>query len=174
MLEIIIFVILSIILIFIFRSSILDFKSYSFTRFFAFEFILALLLMNARTWFVRPFAINQIISWLLLMGSLILVINGFSVLRIFGKSKGHLENTTTLVQEGAYRHIRHPLYSSLLILGWGAFFKQPSLMGVLFGVGLSICLFFTAKREEHENLLKFGEKYLEYMKDTKMFIPFLY
>jgi protein-S-isoprenylcysteine O-methyltransferase Ste14 len=33
--------------------------------------------------------------------------------------------------------------------------------------------YFTARIEEHEMIVKFGEEYKTYIKDTKMFIPFI-
>ncbi|MGB9072376.1 MAG: isoprenylcysteine carboxylmethyltransferase family protein [Terriglobales bacterium] len=84
-----------------------------------------------------------------------------------------IEATTTLVTVGAYRYIRHPLYASLLCLGWGAFFKHVTLFGFLLVVTLSAFLTATAKVEEAENLRKFGDSYAAYMKKTKMFVPFL-
>ncbi|MCK7540462.1 MAG: hypothetical protein MZV63_61010 [Marinilabiliales bacterium] len=35
------------------------------------------------------------------------------------------EKTTELVTSGIYRYIRHPMYSSLLLLAWGIWLKQP-------------------------------------------------
>ena len=171
--EIILFAIFSVLLLIIFRSSIKDYRSYGFFRFFAFEFIFALLLLNARSWFVQPLSVHQIISWLLLVSSLVGVISGFTALSNFGQPRDRLENTTVLVSVGIYRFIRHPLYASLLLFGWGAFFKQPSFLGAGLGMGLSICLYITAKREETENLEKFGDEYRAYMEDTNLFIPFI-
>lgn len=36
-----------------------------------------------------------------------------------------------------------------------------------------IALFFTAKIEEKEMIERFGDQYADYMKETKMFIPYL-
>jgi protein-S-isoprenylcysteine O-methyltransferase Ste14 len=111
---------------------------------------------------------------LLLIASLILAVHGFHLLRIIGRPEGEIEDTTTLVMLGAYKYVRHPLYASLLLLGWGAFFKDPSLpAGVLI---LATCAFLTAtaRVEEAENLDKFGADYAAYMKTTRMFIPFLF
>ena len=69
---------------------------------------------------------------------------------------------------GAYRYIRHPLYASLVCLGWGAFFKDVTLLGFLLVVAMSAFLTATAKVEEAENLRKFGDSYAAYMKKTKM------
>lgn len=148
--------------------------SHGFFRFFAFESILALILLNVEHWFRDPFSALQILSWLLLLSSLILAAHGFYLLRMIGRPEGGIENTTTLVMRGAYRYIRHPLYASLLLLGWGAFFKHLSLLGVILVLATSAFLVATAKVEEAENLHKFGSDYARYMKTTKMFLPFLF
>ena len=75
---------------------------------------------------------------------------------------------------GAYRYIRHPLYSSIFFMGGGVFFKDPSLLGIILVLAISAFITATAKVEEQENLRKFGTDYAEYMKKTKMFIPFFF
>ena len=35
------------------------------------------------------------------------------------------EKTTELVTSGIFKYIRHPLYSSLIFLTWGIYFKHP-------------------------------------------------
>jgi protein-S-isoprenylcysteine O-methyltransferase Ste14 len=84
-----------------------------------------------------------------------------------------IEKTTKLVTIGIYGYIRHPLYSSLLFLTWGVFFKNPTPAGVSLAMVSSIFLFVTAKIEEVENLAYFGKVYRKYMEKTKMFIPFI-
>jgi protein-S-isoprenylcysteine O-methyltransferase Ste14 len=84
------------------------------------------------------------------------------------------EKTTTLVTVGAYRYIRHPLYSSLLSLTWGVFFKSPFWLGGILALLASCFLVATAKMEESENIRFFGAPYQAYMKQTKMFVPFLF
>ncbi len=49
--KIIAFVVLSLVLVFISRSSLRAPRSHGFYRFFAWEFILALFLLNANVWF---------------------------------------------------------------------------------------------------------------------------
>ncbi len=149
-------------------------RAHGFYRFFAFESILALILLNIGRWFHDPFSVQQLISWPLLCGSLFLAIHGFYLLRIIGKPTGNFENTTALVKIGAYQYIRHPLYSSLLFLGWGAFFKSVTLASAALVMSISVFLFATAKTEEAENLAKFGEEYARYRRTTKMFVPFLF
>ena len=142
-------------------------------RFFAFESILVLCLLNWRFWFVDPFSWHQVISWLLLCGSVIPAVDGFRLLRAVGKPDGQFENTTRLVRVGSFKYIRHPLYTSLVILGLGIFFKTLSWAGgvcAMIDVAAIVC---TARREEKEMLARFGEEYTSYAAETKMFIPYV-
>jgi protein-S-isoprenylcysteine O-methyltransferase Ste14 len=173
MLKIIAFAIVSAAIIFVSWPSLRSLQSYGFYRFFAFEAILLLFLLNVGHWFYDPLAVHQIISWGLLAGSLFLAVHGFHLLRVVGRPKDQIEQTTVLVRQGAYKYIRHPLYSSLLLLGWGMFFKAPSFLGGALVAVITVSLTATAKTEEAENLQMFGDEYGVYMKTTKMFIPFL-
>jgi protein-S-isoprenylcysteine O-methyltransferase Ste14 len=157
-------------------------RSHGFYRFFAWEAILALILLNLEDWFFTPLASHQIISWLMLTVSAYFVIVGVRLLRLVGQpDKGRqdedligIEKTTQLVNVGLYKYIRHPLYSSLLFLGWGVFFKSPSWSELGLVLGASAFLYITAKIEEGENLAYFGPAYREYIAQTRMFIPFIY
>lgn len=180
--KVIVFIVASIGIAWVSQASLRNFRSHGFYRFFAFESILAFILLNLDYWFYAPFSIPQIISWLLLIISLFLVIHGVQLLRVVGKPDSKrsdlsligIEKTTELVTVGAYRYIRHPLYSSLLFLAWGVFFKRPSWVGVSLAVITTFFLTMTAKMEEAENIRFFGVAYQSYMKQTKMFIPFLF
>lgn len=142
-------------------------------RFFSFESIVILVLLNWRFWFFDPFSWNQIISWTMLVGSIPLAVEGFRLLRIVGKPQGQFENTTKLVTVGVYRYIRHPLYASLIFVGLGVFFKQISwLGGVLALVNLG-AIIATAKTEEKEMVRSFGSEYEDYVRQTKMFLPYI-
>jgi protein-S-isoprenylcysteine O-methyltransferase Ste14 len=163
-------------------ASLCDFRSHGFYRFFAWEAILTSILLNLDYWFYKPFSMHQIIAWLLLLVSLFLVIQGVQLLRMVGKPDSKrddpsllgMEKTTELVKVGAYRYIRHPLYSSLLFLAWGVFFKNLSWVGGFLTVISTFALTMTARMEETENLHFFGLAYQDYMKQTKMFVPFLF
>ena len=176
MLKLIIFAIASVIIVWVSWAplQVRDRRSHGFFRFFAWESILALILLNVEYWFTEPFSMPQFISWLLLCASLFLVAHGIHLLRVIGKPRGQFENTTTLVKLGAYRFIRHPLYSSLLLLTWGVFFKHLSLLGSVLALVATAFLVATARIEEMENMNKFGGEYAAYMKTTKMFIPFVF
>ena len=88
-------------------------------RFFAFESVFILLLMNYRVWFNNPFGALQIISWILLIYSAYVVIDGYILLKRMGKPDNNFENTSVLVKTGIYGYIRHPLYLSIFLFGTG-------------------------------------------------------
>ena len=171
MLKIGIFILLSI-LLYVFTVIKRPYR-YRFPRFFAFESIIGLVLLNTDNWFRNPFSFCQIVSWFFLVSSFCLALHGFRILRAAGIPKDDIEETTRLVTIGAYRYIRHPLYCSLLLGGVGAFLKEPSYLGLLLFLILAGFVFWTGKVEEDESLKKSDEQYCVYMETTKMFIPFL-
>jgi len=171
--RLIIFVIGTLGIIFVSLHSAVKLRSYGFIRFFAFESIFALVLYSAERWFHDPFSVLQVVSWILLIASVVIASSGFYMLRKFGKPSKEVDDTSLLVTRGIYKYIRHPLYSSLILLAWGAFLKDISLVSfalVLVATGLSVVM---AKVEEKGNIRKFGDDYSRYTEATKMFIPFI-
>ena len=148
--------------------------SHGYYRFFTFEAILILILLNLAYWFLAPFSLRQIVSWVFLAVSLGLAVHGFYLLRKVGKPEGGFEDTTRLVTCGAYKYIRHPLYSSLLLFSLGAFLKHPDLTGLALLIAIAAFLTATARAEEAENLHHFGAEYSKYQENTKMFIPLIW
>lgn len=141
----------------------------------------SLILLNIEFWFYEPFSINQIISWLLLIFSIIILIYGVVSLRqgISSNSREDdtlfgIEKTTKLVTTKAYRYIRHPIYSSILFGSWGLFFKHISWIGFVLVMITSLFVYLTAKKEESENLEYFGDDYYKYCQNTKRLIPFIF
>ncbi len=149
-------------------------RSHGFPRFFAFELILVLAVLNAAWWFKDPFSALQLVSWAALIGSAALVVAGARLLRRFGQPETHIETTTRLVTVGLYRYIRHPLYASLVLLDMGALLKHVSLESVALALAALAFLVATARLEERESLAKFGPQYAEYMKRSRMFIPYIF
>ena len=78
------------------------------------------------------------------------------------------------METGLYRYIRHPMYSSLLFLAWGAFLKHITPLTSMLILAVSGFLTACARVEERENIRFFGSVYDEYMQRTGMFIPRLF
>ena len=76
MIRVIIFAIVSAFFVFISRKSLLSARSHGFFRFFAWESILALVLLNVLQWFANLFSPLQLISWVCLFISLFLALHG--------------------------------------------------------------------------------------------------
>ena len=156
--------------------------SHGFFRFFALEGILVLILINFPYWHQDILSPKQMLSWALFSASIFFVIRGYLQLRIQGGNRSAdinpenlaFENTGKIITDGIYRHIRHPMYSSLLLLTWGALLKHITVSWSLIALATSIFLITTAKKEERENNLYFGEPYEKYMRKSKMFIPYLF
>lgn len=183
MFELIGFVVGSAALVYLSRRPLRVPRSHGFYRFFAAEFDLALILLNLDHWFVEPFAPRQIASWLLLAVSIALVVHGAYLLKVVGKPDSGrsdevplagIEKTTALVAVGAYKYIRHPIYSSGFYGTWGVFFKDPSWLGIIFALAATAFWVAAAKVEEAECIRYFGSPYRAYVKRTKMFVPFLF
>jgi len=155
------------------RLSIREKRFHGIYRFFVFEGILGLILLNYPYWFNKPFSLPQIISWIVLIGAIPLSLGGYYSLKMIGEPRGNFENTSKLVMQGIYKYIRHPMYASLTLLLLGIFLKHVSVINTfIFSVSI-IFLFATAKKEEKEMIQKFGDEYTLYLKKTKMFIPFI-
>lgn len=175
------FVVLSAPILWVSRRSLPHPMSHGFSRFFAFEAILGLMVLNIPYWFSNPLGGRQLASWLLLSLSIVFGVWGVVFLRRFGDFRPTVEasptfeweNTERLVTTGIYHYIRHPMYSSLLFLAWGALLKSVTTYALLLCAAASLALAATAKTEEAENVRRFGDEYRDYMKVTRRFVPFL-
>lgn len=78
-----------------------------------------------------------------------------------------------LVESGAYRLIRHPIYSGLVLgaIGWGLF--TGSIVAIA-TTGLLFLLFEAKSRLEETWLLAMHPEYRAYQRRTKRLIPWVY
>lgn len=182
MIRVILFALGTLALLLFSRRAIRNPGAHGFYRFFAFETILALILINQPFWFKEPFSPIHCLSWILLFTSLFFIIHALTILKKKGgyadradTPENHsFENTAHLVKTGLYRYVRHPMYSSLLFLALGAFLKEVNLLTVTLALLATILLFATGKCEEKENRRFFGPVYAEYMQRSRMFIPWIF
>lgn len=162
------------IILFSWYVSLREKRYHGIPRFFAFEGLLLLCLLNAPVWFKDPLSIPQIISWLLFIASVYYVFTAVFLYFRHAKPGRNFENSSKLVTTGLYHYVRHPMYGSLLFLGWGIFLKLINWQSFIIILIISVALFITCKVEEKEMLKKFGHDYKAYVTRTKMFIPYLY
>lgn len=175
------FALFSGVLTYLSRKPLLNKTAHGFTRFFAWEAILALLVLHAPVWHKDMFSPMQWLSWLLLGTSVFLAISGVRALKKEGQTNANrqdealyqFEKTERLVTTHVYGFIRHPMYAALIFLAWGAYLKDISVLSTLLVLSASVLMWLTAKRDEAECLAYFGEAYSSYMKTSKRFIPFV-
>jgi protein-S-isoprenylcysteine O-methyltransferase Ste14 len=80
-----------------------------------------------------------------------------------------------LVCGGPYALVRHPMYTSFLLMGLGqAFLLSNWAMGLVGLIGFAILFFLRVDKEERMMLEVFGQRYRDYMERTKRIIPYLY
>ena len=171
--KIVIFLIIALLIFLTFRPALRSVTSHGFYVFFAFESLLALLFFNIGFWAVNVLSWYQILSWIFLVSSAFIAISGFYNLKKYGKPDDEWENTTVLINRGIFRYIRHPLYSSLILLVLGILLKRVTLLTIVL---CSICILFlitASLMEERENLVKFGDAYTNYKRTTIRYIPFI-
>jgi protein-S-isoprenylcysteine O-methyltransferase Ste14 len=160
--------------VFTWRFSVRAGRYHGLARFFAFESLLGLFLLNRLFWFRRPFSPSQLLSWVFLGLSLGLAAAGGRQLVRHGRPEGQIENTTRLVTTGLYRLIRHPLYASLLSLGLGIWLKRmDAATSALMAIDAAAVVV-TALMEEREMKARFGADYVAYMRTSRRFVPFLF
>ena len=82
-----------------------------------------------------------------------------------------LKEDAELITRGPYAYVRHPIYGGVLLAMLGS-----ALVSVWWGAVLvlfGIYFIWSAKTEENIMTAQFPQLYADYMKRTKMFIPFL-
>lgn len=176
------FVIVSSVVLYISRHAITRPRSHGFYRFFAVECIFGLIWINLPVWGDAPLlSPGQLLAQILLVTSAWLPLHAARRLMRLGQPDRAradetllgFERTTQLVTTGAFRYIRHPMYTALLCLAWGVFLQRLSWLGLLLVLASTALIFATALREEKECLAHFGDAYRHYMRRTRRFVPFL-
>ena len=118
-------------------------------------------------WFF-VFGIVFMISGIILRQLSIVVLGRFFSPTL-GTQKGQ-----SVVSNSPYRYIRHPSYSGmyLILLGIGLVFQSwVSFLVILVICGLSIG--YRIEAEEKMLISSLGVEYIDYMKKTKMIIPYI-
>lgn len=173
MIKSVIFAGVNILLFLKFRHEGFSFRRHGPYMLVAFEGLLLLVILNGGSMFESPFAARQLVSWSLMLISAFTALSGFYSLKRYGRAMQNWEDTTRLVREGVFKYIRHPLYTSLMLLAFGMLLKNVSLPAAASCI-LTLCFLVAASRaEERENSEKFGVEYAGYAFSTKRYVPFI-
>ncbi len=83
-----------------------------------------------------------------------------------------IKKDAMLITSGAYKYIRHPMYFSVFLMMFSIILLDINMINIFLYTSLLLVLYLKAKKEE-SLWSKESVKYKEYMKKTKMFIPFI-
>ncbi len=112
-----------------------------------------------------PIRFFESLAWPAIVSGLVLFLAGF--FQIYWAKLRHRGN----VASGLYRHIRHPQYAALALLGLGTSIFWPRFIAWLMYGTMVFLYYFLAKSEEKQCLRKFGAPYAAYLARTGMFLP---
>jgi protein-S-isoprenylcysteine O-methyltransferase Ste14 len=80
----------------------------------------------------------------------------------------------TLVRNGPYRIVRHPIYSGILFGMLGSVLQRGE-MRCFVGVMICVLSFWLKTRAEEEFMVqRFGDEYLQYSQEAKSLVPFIF
>jgi protein-S-isoprenylcysteine O-methyltransferase Ste14 len=86
-----------------------------------------------------------------------------------------VRTTQAVVQSGPYRFVRHPSYTGLLLVALGIGLALANWASVVVALaGALIGLLYRVRVEERALSEALGQPYVDYLRRTKRFIPFIY
>jgi protein-S-isoprenylcysteine O-methyltransferase Ste14 len=99
----------------------------------------------------------------------------FWVLRSLGRNFSTtltIKKDQTLVSQGPYQWVRHPMYTSFVLLWVGFFFLSTNWFIGLTGIlGFVWAIVIRTPKEEQMMIERFGDEYIAYMKHTGRYLP---
>ncbi|MGC9132934.1 MAG: methyltransferase family protein [Nanopusillaceae archaeon] len=80
-----------------------------------------------------------------------------------------------LIKRGIYKYIRHPGYFGEMLIFLGLGFVTYNIIGILSALVVDLFVYIGEVIPEEKYMLeKFGEEYKQYMKETYIFIPYVF
>lgn len=112
-----------------------------------------------------------VLRWLLLPAVAYWCLISISAQRMHKQAAKSVANITKINKTGIYGAVRHPMYSSNIILTAGIFFFRPTLRILLIAVWMIAVFLIWMNLEEKALEERFGDEYKKYKKKVPMFLP---
>lgn len=115
----------------------------------------------------NPIYISLTLGWLLILAGVVIIFTGLVSIRWRAAAPSIQD---TLVTQGIYAHIRHPLYSGMILELTGLFLWIPKI-SVLVACVLGVIWVIIQSRLEEMDLVERLPAYKEYMQRIPRFVP---
>ena len=111
------------------------------------------------------------LGWLLVLVSTFLInhFELFGLQQVFARLRGTSMPEPQFRTPLLYRHVRHPLYTGLLLSLWSV--PVMTAGHLLFALGLSAYILIGIAFEERDLIAQFGERYRRYRAEVGMLLP---
>jgi len=129
--------------------------------------LIGLIVLFSKSFFSSPFALAIFIVGAVL-GLWAITHNKVGNFNIQPK----LREGSKLITTGIYTWVRHPMYTSVIVMMLGFLVSTPTVIEILLWLILTGVLLLKAKREE-SLWLEHDEDYAKYKNSTKFFIPYI-
>jgi protein-S-isoprenylcysteine O-methyltransferase Ste14 len=127
----------------------------------------ALAVRAPSTYLFNPTFFSSVLGWLFILAGAAIIIAGFVSIR--GRALAPSVQDT-LVRQGIYTHLRHPLYSGMILELTGLFICIPTLT-VWVACVLGVVWVMIQARLEEMDLVQRMPAYQEYMQQVPRFVP---
>ena len=107
------------------------------------------------------------------IASMVFIVAGFFILSSAWNVLHHAQKNHQLATTGWYASCRHPQYLAFIMIMFGFWLQWPTLPTLGMFPILVVVYVKLAKREEALAIAEFGELYMNYIKTTPSWIPYL-
>jgi protein-S-isoprenylcysteine O-methyltransferase Ste14 len=115
----------------------------------------------------------QIIGLSITLFGFVVSVAGREYLSSNWSGKVIIQEKHELIKKGPYKIIRHPIYAGVLVMMIGSSMITGNIFCFIWVIFCFFGLFRKSKQEEELLIKKFGETYKQYIKETKMMIPYI-
>lgn len=115
-------------------------------------------------------------AFLMPLGLAIMLVGGWLfawTLQLLGSAVLTPTEETRLVVAGPFRYVRHPMYLGGILAGFGLATAAGSMLGIAYGIVLTLTLADIATAEERDLVDRFGQEYTDYKKRVPRLNPVL-
>ena len=124
----------------------------------------SLIVLGLMIWQDDQIAPVAYLGLVLYVPGIALVASSFITLKHKGKPESGWEPTTTLIDSGVYRVVRHPLYLGSAFFTVGIMLIIQSIPSTVLGLVAVFCFWMVSRGEDRFNIEKFGDAYRQYMR----------